>query len=317
MIVMRGEAAAVVSVVMSVFNDAHQLPSTMESILGQRDVALELIVIDDGSTDESGRILDSFAQRDARVRVIHQENRGLTRALIRGCLEARASYVARHDSGDTSDPDRLRKQKAVLDANPEVVFVSCWTNVVGPNDELLFIAPGTGSATEPRSILDANAEWGVSAGPSSHPSVMFRADAYRDAGGYRAEFYYGQDWDLWYRLAERGKFQMIPEALYTTRVDLRTISSSARGAQSEFATLSLAAMKARAAGNSDADVLKLATNVQRKRKTWFSEARGLYFIGEALRRNGDERARAYLMRAVRSCPLHAKAWLRLAQTFFP
>jgi glycosyltransferase involved in cell wall biosynthesis len=314
MALMGSEAPCDVSVVMSVYNGAGGLRQTLDSILAQRDVAFELVVIDDGSTDGSAAILDEYARRDARIRVIHQENRGLTRALVMGCAEARAPYIARHDCGDTSHADRLRKQKEALDRDPEIAFVSCWTTMVGPGGELLFTAQGTGAASEPLWILDPSQTWGTKDGPSRHAAVMFRADAYRKAGGYRPEFYYGQDWDLWYRLAECGKFRMIPEALYTASFDVGTISAGARVAQQKLAKLSLAAMKARAGGKSEADILRRAANVGKQNAPLCAEARGLYFIGEVLRRNDNVRARSYFLRAIRSCPLHAKAWLRLAQT---
>ena len=77
-----------VSVVMSVYNGARYLPVAVESILSQDEVDFELIIVNDGSTDESGRALRDYARRDARIRVLEQENAGLTRALIRGCAEA-------------------------------------------------------------------------------------------------------------------------------------------------------------------------------------------------------------------------------------
>ena len=80
-----------VSVVMSVYNGASNLAPSMNSILSQEGVALEFIVVNDGSTDNTGEILDDFARRDPRVRVIHQKNTGLTRALIRGCDAAKVS----------------------------------------------------------------------------------------------------------------------------------------------------------------------------------------------------------------------------------
>jgi glycosyltransferase involved in cell wall biosynthesis len=77
-----------VSVVMAVFNGATSLEATMDSVLAERDVKLELIVVDDGSTDETSAILRGYAERDSRVRVLTQQNRGLTRALINGCAQA-------------------------------------------------------------------------------------------------------------------------------------------------------------------------------------------------------------------------------------
>src|SRR5262245_6785124 len=96
-----------VSVVMSVYNGASNLPATINSILSQEGVALEFIVVNDGSTDKTGEILDDYARRDNRVRVIHQKNTGLTRGLIRGCDAARGEFIARQDAGDISLPERL------------------------------------------------------------------------------------------------------------------------------------------------------------------------------------------------------------------
>src|SRR5689334_13931050 len=98
-----------VSVVMSVYNDARYLRDSIESILRQEGVTLEFIVIDDGSTDGSAAILDEFATKDSRLKVVHQQNRGLTLSLISGCAMARGRYIARQDSDDISFSNRLRK----------------------------------------------------------------------------------------------------------------------------------------------------------------------------------------------------------------
>ena len=89
-----------VSVIMSVYNGANHLVKSVESILVQEGVDFEFIIVNDGSTDESGEILEAFARRDNRIRVIEQENTGLTKALIRGCKEARGKYIARQDVDD-------------------------------------------------------------------------------------------------------------------------------------------------------------------------------------------------------------------------
>ena len=295
-----------VSVVMGVYNGGDMLRETLDSILAQTHDDLEVILVDDGSR-EPVRV------DDPRVRVLrHEKNIGLTRALITGCAAARGEYIARHDVADLSHPTRLAKQAALLDANREVVFVSCHTQFIGPEREPLYVHRA--KATQPMQILDLNAKHGVAAGPSSHGSVMFRRDAYERAGGYRAAFYYGQDWDLWYRLASVGKFQVVDEVLYEMRVMPDGISATARDAQFAIAELSEAAMRARAAGKSDDEILARAAAITRRTKPRFAHARGLYFIGEALRRNRDPRARRYFLRAIASAPILPKAWLRLAQS---
>lgn len=302
-----------VSVVMSVYNAGTRLRATLDSVLAQADVDFELIVIDDGSTDGSAADLEAL---DPRVRVMRQENRGLTRALAAGCALARGRFIARQDAGDLSLPLRLAKQRHALDADAALAFVSCWTEYIGPEDEPLWTARGTGFAAEPRLVLDLTKEWGMADGPSHHGSVMFRAGAYGAAGGYREEFRYGQDWDLWYRLAALGRFRMLAEALYAARIEPSSISSAAREAQQQLAALSLAAARARAEGGPETDILRQAAAIGKSAPPLCAEARGLYFIGEALRRRGDARARGYFLRAIRSCPAHAKAWVRCAQTLF-
>ena len=302
-----------VSVVMSVYNDAAVLQATLDSILGQEGVAFELIAIDDGSTHGSAGILDRAAARDDRVRVIHHENRGLTRELMAGCAIARAPYSARHDAGDLSAPDRLAKQERLLKRDSSLAFVSCWTRFVGPEIEPLWVMRGSGVAEQPVDILDPARQHGVIDGPTHHGSVMFRRDAYERSGGYRAEFYYGQDWDLWYRLAAAGRFQIVPEVLYTARVTPSSISGANREQQETLARLSRAALLARIRGAPEEPILRLAAAIRPARRGGRgSHARGLYFIGEALRRNGDVRARRYFDQAIRTWPSPriVAGWLR-------
>jgi GT2 family glycosyltransferase len=303
-----------ISVVMGVYNGASTLAATLDSILGQTERDFECIVVDDGSTDETSSILAAGAARDPRVRVIRQENAGLTRALIAGCAAARGVYIARHDAGDLSDPRRFEVQKRALDADGGIVFVSCATQFAGPELEPLYVARPSGAALEPASVLDVSNPSTLIDGPTHHGSVLFRRDAYERAGGYRAAFYYGQDFDLWYRLAQLGTFQAIDEVLYTARVTPDSISGSARPLQERIARLSRAAVEARLRGESDDAIVAEAAAIRPvQSRGWCRRARGLYFIGEALRRNGDGRARKYLAASIRACPLSPRAWLRYLQ----
>src|SRR5262245_22701968 len=226
-----------VSVVMSVYNGADRLHETMESVLTQEGVSLEFIIVNDGSTDGSAISLDNYADRDPRVRILHQENQGLARALIKGCASSRGRYIARQDAGDLSLPGRLLLQKELLDEHDDCVFVSCWTSWIGPRGEYLFTDKGQLSCSQPRDIIALTEAWGVISGPTSHPSVMFRRSVYEAVGGYRPAFGYAEDWDLWYRLAERGKFAIIEQPLVNVRIVPGSISSSNRRRNLEYARL--------------------------------------------------------------------------------
>ena len=134
---------------MSVYNGASDLPITIDSILSQEGVEFEFIVVNDGSSDKSGQILNEYAQRDGRLRIIHQENTGLTRALIRGCDVARGEFIARQDAGDVSLAGRLKSQVALLREYGDCVLVSCWTEFIGPHGEFLYSSAGHRRSIQP------------------------------------------------------------------------------------------------------------------------------------------------------------------------
>ena len=319
-------SAPAISVVMGVRNDADVLPETLASVWAQTERDFEFIVVDDGSTDPRvGEILADCARREARLRVISKANAGLTRALIDGCAVTRGAYVARIDAGDVMAPDRLARQKAVLDAHPDVVLVTCWTEFCGPAWEPLYVARGAADVVAgpdvwiaPASVTAA--EGYLVNGPTSHPSVMFRLDAYRAAGGYRWQFYYGQDGNLWCRLAERGKFAGVPAALYRCRVFPEGLSMRNGKRQRRLHQCLFGAIQARRAGASEEPHLQAAAAIRPAPRAPGAKpvrprprADGWYFVGEALRRNGDPRAAKYLREACRRQPWNAKNWLRLLQ----
>jgi glycosyltransferase involved in cell wall biosynthesis len=304
-----------ISVVMGVYNAASTLAATLDSILGQTEGDFECIVVDDGSTDATPAILAEFASRDPRIRVVRQANAGLTRALIAGCAAARGTYIARHDAGDLSDPRRFALQKQALDADASVVFVSPATQYAGPELEPLQVIRGTGRALKPALVIDLSDPGILTDGPTHHGAVMFRRDAYERAGGYRAAFYYGQDFDLWYRLAEIGKFQAIDEVLYTARVTPDSLTGAARTRQKRLGALSRAALKARDRGDSDAAMVAAAAEIGPAPPHAPSRrGKGLYFIGEALRRNHDRRARRYLWQSIVAWPFSVRTWVRYLQS---
>lgn len=287
------------SVVMAVYNGAADLPATLDSIFAQSERDFELIVVDDGSTDATPSIL--AAQNDPRLRVIRQENAGLTRALIRGCEEARADVIARHDCGDRSHPERFRKQLESLQG--EVVLVSCATRYEGPEGEKLYVARGDGEAVR-RSLLHDGVD--SIRGLTHHGSAMFRRDAYLAAGGYRPQFRFAQDLDLWVRLAKMGTIVFRDEELYVARVDTNAISWTNRNEQIETARIILALRD-----DPSPELLERAARVQKKKRTRRGEARALYFIASCLRREGDDRWRDYARRARKRDPLNLRAWALL------
>ena len=300
-----------ISIVMSVYNGAEHLCESVDSILSQEGVELECIIVNDGSTDSSGQILDTYASKDPRVRVFHQENQGLTKALIKGCAEAQGSYIARQDVGDISLPGRLKKQLSSIAGHLDISLVSCGTRFVGPGGELLYdILQDTEEATAGLRYLELKAI----KGPSHHGSTFFSKKLYEKVGGYRAAFYFGQDLDLWIRLAEHGRHHVIPELLYQASITAESISGLYRKEQVQLTKLMLEAAAARRKRVSELPILEKARsvlpNVKRARSP-FAQARGFYFIGACLQRRGSPKASFYFKEAVRACPIHLRSWYRL------
>lgn len=298
-----------VSVVMSVFNGAVRLESTLESVLSQEGVELELVVVDDGSTDGTGAILRRYAERDSRVRLVQQENEGLTRALIKGCGLARGHYIARQDAGDRSLPGRLARQAAYLQSHPHTALVSCWTRYLGPADEELWIDRRTDSPVEATLRLRADRRKSLR-GISSHSSAMFRRADYFRVGGYRPQFRLAQDLDLWMRLTDIGQVAFVPECLCEYRYDPDSLSGRHAREQAELTDMIIALRKRRQAGLDEGALLERAGSLHPSSGVSAPRLRagGWYFLGKVLTDRGDRRGLAYLRQAARIDPLFAGAW---------
>jgi len=300
----------VVSVVMGVYNGVEHLQQTLASILSQEGCDLEFVVVDDGSTDDSGRILDEWAVRDVRLHVIHQENTGLTRALIRGCAAARGEFIARQDAGDVSLPGRLAAQCAYLEKNPDTVMVASGTRFVGPENEPLYEIQRVGDELgKGLSNLDVR----TIQGPSHHGSAMFRRSAYAKTGGYRPAFIVAQDIDLWLRLSEHGKLWGLSEVHYLARLAANSISGRRRADQMRAGVLAIECARLRRSGQSDqvrmeAEAFPAARTGGASNRLEMS--RFYYFIGACLRKSDPSAAWRYFRRAVRENPLFIKALAR-------
>jgi glycosyltransferase involved in cell wall biosynthesis len=299
------------SVVMSVFNGEAALEETLRSVLEQRGAPpFEFVVVDDGSTDGSGAILDAWAARDSRLRVIHQANTGLTRALIRGCSEAHGQFIARQDCGDVSLPDRLAQQWELMRSRPEVVLTACAVQYLGPRSEPLFTVRRTGAE------LHEGLGESVAArihGPPHHGATMFARSAFEKAGGYRAFFVVAQDLDLWLRLREHGACFGSGDVGYVARLEAGSISARRRDDQLRFARIAVDCARARQAGRDDAQMLASVvetTGLPRRRHPREETARFLYFVGGCLARTDPAAARRYFWQAFRADPKLLKSLVR-------
>ncbi len=214
-----------VSVILPVYNAGGYLDAAVRSILDQSFSDLELVVIDDGSTDGSGDLLCAHADRDSRVRLIRRENQGLVATLAELIDRASGELLARMDADDIALPNRLDAQVRFLVEHQKVVCIGGGVILIDEHDkELHHPPPVLGNAHVQRSALEGRM-------PICHPAAMFRASAIKAVGGYRPEAYPSEDLDLWLRLGEVGELDNVPEAVLRYRVHSSSISVQQSEAQ--------------------------------------------------------------------------------------
>lgn len=197
-----------VSVLLPVYNAARYLREALQSIQAQTLQDFECIVVDDGSTDDSRLIADTFARKDARFSLFPRSNTGIVGALNDGLSLCHAEYVARMDADDVAMPGRLAKQVAFLDAHPKTVALGTWVLFTDPKGRpLLRYRP----PADESSIVQELRRGTI--GGLIHPSMMMRSRALRAIGAYREEAQWVEDFDLFLRLSEVGHLAILPELL--------------------------------------------------------------------------------------------------------
>lgn len=204
---------------MPAFNAARFVGEAARSILGQTLRELELVVVDDGSTDETTAVVSALG--DSRVRLVrHPENRGLVAALNRGLDEVTADLIAIHHADDIALPDRLATQVPLFAEDPKLVLA-------GSSYELIDEA-GSTIGLKARSEGDAAIRWGsLFMIPFGHPTIVFRGDVARRHGvRYRADYFPAEDYKLVSELLRLGRARNIRRPLVRYRVHDAQVTST-------------------------------------------------------------------------------------------
>lgn len=200
----------IISVVMSVYNTEKYVAAALESILNQTFNNFEIILIDDGSSDASLDIVRSY--EDPRIRIVHQNNHGLVYSFNKGVRLARGEFIARMDADDICLPSRFEKELVWLLSDPKHGLVGTFFRYI----EQETAAPLDVIQTSPLQHTDIMRMMYL-VNPFGHGSVMYRKQAFLDAGGYRKEYEPSEDYDLWRRIGEKWTVGQIPEVLYLWR----------------------------------------------------------------------------------------------------
>ncbi len=197
-----------VTVLMPTWNRLPYLPEAVESVLAQTLPDLELLVIDDGSTDQSLDWLKGRANGDSRLRPLSQAHAGISSALNHGLAAARGTWIARLDSDDAWHPDFLSQQMRLAAQHPEAHAI--YSRAEAANDQLE--PKGYLRGTPP--VMPDDPLGSLLLGDfTCNITVVARRKDIADVGGWREQFPHGEDWDLWLRIARLGPFHFNPAVL--------------------------------------------------------------------------------------------------------
>jgi len=202
----KTEKQPFVSVVIATYNREKYIRKAIESILNQTYKNIEVIIIDDSSTNETQDIISGFNQKDTRIVYIRNKHRiGFVKSLNKGIRIAGGNYIARLDDDDFwCDCQKLEKQIRFLEGHPEYILTGGGIIIINEGGQEIqrYLNPETDKEIRDAMLFEC---------PISHGAVVFRKDAWKKVGGYNEKPCVPEDWDLWCQFGKFGKMYNFPE----------------------------------------------------------------------------------------------------------
>lgn len=195
-----------ISIILPTYNQAKYLPEALDSIFNQTLRDFELVIVNDGSTDDTSNILKKYAQT-YNFKLINQTNQGLPKALNTGFTEAKGKYLTWTSSDNIMLPAMLEKLYGALENNPPIsVFYADWIFI---DDAGTVLSRFETLDFDRCLLLQFN---------FVHCCFLFRREVFEKLGGYYPEYIYSEDWDFWIRASRHFKMKHLPETLYKYRI---------------------------------------------------------------------------------------------------
>jgi glycosyltransferase involved in cell wall biosynthesis len=298
-----------VTVLMPAYNAGKYIAEAIRSVLEQGFSDFELLIVDDGSSDDTRQVIGSFS--DARLRLLEQENRGISAALNAGLLAARGYYIARFDADDICLPQRLARQVGFLDANPSYVLTGSEAEYILENGEHLFnFRCSAYSHAEIRKRLYHSC-------PFIHSSVMYRKKEVLEAGGYSVHAHNFEDYLLWVTLIHAGKFHNLPEMLIKVRFNPSSVTIDEKWRGRRFRRLKQEIIQRGAITDAEGAVLLTIIRNQETRRIKegsYHALCGKKFLADNYQ---PAKARWHVLRAIHIHPFRLDNFAMLAVSFLP
>jgi glycosyltransferase involved in cell wall biosynthesis len=294
---------------MPAYNAEKYIGDAIRSVLDQSFTDFELLIIDDGSMDDTQKVIKSFS--DDRIILLQQEHGGVSKALNTGLAAAKGKYIARFDADDICFHDRLEKQFLFLEINPAYVIVGSDAEYMQENGEYLFRFSCIGH--EHDDLIQKLYFYC----PFIHSSVMYRKHAVTKAGGYSLLAHNFEDYLLWTQLADYGKLHNLPEALIKIRFNPASVTIDEKWRGHRFRELKRNAIKRRSITEEEGNEILSIIRKQDTRKI----KEGAYYALCAKKFLTDNyqpvKARQYVMRAIAANPFRLDNYALGLLTFFP
>jgi len=231
-----------VSVLLATHNDEKYITHALQSVLDQAYGNFEIVIVDDGSTDETPAIVSCFVGMDPRCRVFrNDQNLGLTASLNIGLGHCRGRFVARLDADDVCCPNRLREQVAFLADHPDIALVGCGCVRLDATGEASGIVPSQLQEGDVTALVGKLLDRFIN--PLRHSSLMARTICLRALEGYHPAMTMRQDMDLFFRLLESGmRIGYLPAAHIGLRVHGESLSNKRKDADAYSFVAALASV---------------------------------------------------------------------------
>jgi glycosyltransferase involved in cell wall biosynthesis len=226
---------ALVSVIIPAFNAETDIRQALNSVLAQTYQEIEVIVVDDGSSDGTSAIVEKFVRRDARFQLVKQTNAGVGAARNAAIRAARGKYIAPLDADDVWFPEKLEKQVASMEqSGDDTGLVYCWSTLTDKHGESVDNSSTSTFEGRLRHVLVLLNVLGNASVP------LFRAAALKRVGLYLTRAEQGgaqgcEDWDLALRVAEVFRVRVVPEYLVAYRQNDSSMSVNAEGMAASYA----------------------------------------------------------------------------------
>jgi glycosyltransferase involved in cell wall biosynthesis len=298
-----------VTVLMPAYNAVKYIGEAIRSVLAQSFTDFELLIINDGSTDNTKDIVKKFT--DPRIRIIDNEGKGISMALNTGLQAANGFYIARFDADDICMPKRLERQVRFLDVSPDYILIGTDAEYIKENGDHLFDFHCMSYSYD--DIIQRIYQHC----PFIHSSVMYRKDEIIKAGGYSLHAHNFEDYLLWVTLVKAGKCCNLPDALIKVRFNPGSVTIDEKWRGENFRKLKRDIIKRGSITEKEGNKLLSIIKRQEVRKIKESSYHALCSKKFLLDNYQPVKARWHAGRAIYINPLRLDNYALLVTSYFP